>query len=124
MENKSIVLIGTFDTKSDEYLYLKDLIAKNNHKVITIDLGTGVGGQPTFIPDYPKEEVVKYAGTTMEELINIGKSGGENRVMEIMAEGAPWEVQADSDKMQRAHLEPTDAYRLFHKSGTHDPSHY
>lgn len=35
---------------------------------------------------------------------------------EVVAEGAPWDVQADLESMRRAHLEPTEAFRLYHKS--------
>jgi hypothetical protein len=31
----------------------------------------------------------------------------------VVAEGRPWEVMGDAQAMERAHLEPTDAYRLW-----------
>jgi uncharacterized protein (UPF0261 family) len=86
--NKSIVIIGTFDTKSDEFIYIKDLITENNCNVITIDVGTGVGGDPKFPPDYPRNEVAKAAGTTIEDVLSIGKSGQEVRATEMLADGA------------------------------------
>ena len=35
----------------------------------------------------------------------------------VVAEGAPWAVMADRTAMDRAHLEPTDSYRLFAPEG-------
>jgi len=34
---------------------------------------------------------------------------------QVIAEGRPWEVMRDTHAMKRAHLEPTDAYRLWGK---------
>jgi energy-coupling factor transport system ATP-binding protein len=34
---------------------------------------------------------------------------------QVIAEGRPWDVMRDSHAMERAHLEPTDAYRLWGK---------
>jgi energy-coupling factor transport system ATP-binding protein len=34
---------------------------------------------------------------------------------QIIGEGTPWEIQADTAIMRRAHLEVTDGFRLFHK---------
>jgi uncharacterized protein (UPF0261 family) len=93
VKEKNIVLIGTLsdqfintsDTKIDEALYLRNLITENNYKVITIDVGTGVGGKPDFLADYSAEEVAKLAGTPIED---IRATKEEVRVMEIMANGA------------------------------------
>ncbi len=86
--NKNIVLVGTLDTKGEESLYLKNLIEENHFQVTTIDIGTGWRGKLSLTPDYPREVVVKSAGSNMEEVLALGESGQENRMMEIMAEGA------------------------------------
>jgi len=88
MIEKTIVLVGTFDTKGKESLYLKNLIEKNGYQVITIDMGTGAGGKLVFSPDYPREEVIKAAESNMEEILSLGERGEENRIMGIMANGA------------------------------------
>jgi uncharacterized protein (UPF0261 family) len=85
---KTIVLVGTFDTKSKEYLYVKEIIERNHYNVITIDMGTGARGRPVFNPDYPKEEVVKMAGSSTEEVISFGNSGQTMRLMQTMSAGA------------------------------------
>jgi uncharacterized protein (UPF0261 family) len=85
---KTIALVGTLDTKGEESLYLKNLIEKNNYQVATIDMGTGWRGKLIFSPDYPPQEVAKAAGSSIEEIVSLGESGQENRMMEIMSDGA------------------------------------
>jgi uncharacterized protein (UPF0261 family) len=84
---KNIVLVATLDTKGPESLYVKKLIEKKGHKVISIDMGTGARGELLYPPDYPREEVVKAVGSSMEEIDSLGKTGQENRIIDIMAEG-------------------------------------
>lgn len=85
---KNIVLVGTLDTKGEESLYVKNLIEKNNYRVTTIDVGTGWRGKLVFPPNYPREEVAKAGGSSIKEILSLGESGQENRMMEIMSEGA------------------------------------
>jgi len=84
---KNIVLVATLDTKGSECLYLKKLIEKKGHKVISIDMGTGARGELLYPPEYPREQVVKAAGSSMEEIDSLGKTGQENRIIDIMSEG-------------------------------------
>ncbi|MDH5364733.1 MAG: Tm-1-like ATP-binding domain-containing protein, partial [Dehalococcoidia bacterium] len=88
VEQKTIVLVGTFDTKGPEYLYVKELITKAGYAVRTIDVGTGARGKLVFTADYPREEVVKAAESNMPEVIALGNEGKEAEIMEIMAGGA------------------------------------
>jgi uncharacterized protein (UPF0261 family) len=85
---KTIVLVGALDTKAEESLYIKNLIEVNNYQVTTIDVGTGWRGELIFPPDYAREEVAKIAGSSIEEILSMGESGQENRMMELMARGA------------------------------------
>jgi len=84
---KSIVLAATLDTKGPESLYIKKLIEKKGYRVISIDMGTGARGELLYPPEYPREEVVKAAGSSMEEIDSLGKTGQENRIIDIMSEG-------------------------------------
>jgi uncharacterized protein (UPF0261 family) len=84
----NVVLLGTFDTKGIEFLYVKDLFEKNKDKVLTIDVGTGARGDLIFSPDYPREEVVKRGGSTMQDIMSLGQKGQETRITEIMSDGA------------------------------------
>ncbi|RJX26776.1 MAG: UPF0261 family protein [Dethiobacter sp.] len=85
---KNIVLIGTLDTKGEESFYVKNLLEKNNYRVISIDVGTGARGKLVFPPDYPREEVSKSGGSDMKEILSLGENGQENRIIEIMSVGA------------------------------------
>jgi uncharacterized protein (UPF0261 family) len=85
---KNIALVGTLDTKWEEFLYVKDLIEKNNYQATTIDVGTGWRGKLVYAPDYAREEVARAGGSNMEEILSLGERGQENRMMEIMADGA------------------------------------
>lgn len=70
---KIVVLVASLDTKSEESKFVKDLLEDQDVKVITIDVGTGLRGRPVFVPDYPAEEVAKAAGTTIPEILAMGK---------------------------------------------------
>jgi uncharacterized protein (UPF0261 family) len=69
---KIVVLIASLDTKSEEAKFVKDLWEKQNIKVVTIDVGTGLRGEPLFVPDYSAEEVARAAGTTLSEMLAMG----------------------------------------------------
>jgi uncharacterized protein (UPF0261 family) len=84
----TIVFPATLDTKGQESQYIKNLIKKNGYNVITIDVGTGARGDLLFPPDYPREAVAKAAGSSMEEILDLGKKGKENLLMDMMAQGA------------------------------------
>jgi uncharacterized protein (UPF0261 family) len=70
---KTIVLIASLDTKSEESKFVKDLLESQGVSVITIDVGTGLRGSPVFAPDFPAEEVARSAGTSISEILAMGK---------------------------------------------------
>jgi uncharacterized protein (UPF0261 family) len=80
---KTIVLVGTLDTKGIEFGYVKEKIVEQGHQVIVVDVG--VLGRPLIEPDFTHEQVAQAAGTTIEDIISQGKEGV---AIELMAEGA------------------------------------
>ena len=46
--SRTILVIGTFDTKNDELFYLSDCIQKQNGKVLTIDVSV-LGDQQVMV---------------------------------------------------------------------------
>ena len=64
---RTIVIIGTLDTKETEVAFLKSFIESAGYRTVVID--AGVLGQPTFAPDVTQEEVAKAGGGNLEELI-------------------------------------------------------
>ena len=79
----NILVIGTGDTKSDELLFMADIIAKAGGLPVMIDVS--VLGDPPYLPDYSRHDIAKAANTTIQTIID---SGDENSAMALMAEGA------------------------------------
>lgn len=85
---KNIVLAATLDTKGVEALYIKELIEERGHRTISIDMGTGARGELIYNPEYSREELLKATGSNINEIMALGKVGQEERIMQIMADGA------------------------------------
>ena len=83
MTDKTILVIGTYDTKNDELTFLADVIHAEGGQVITMDVS--VLGAPSRPTDYSKHDVVQEAGSSIAAAI---ASGNENHAMQIMARGA------------------------------------
>jgi uncharacterized protein (UPF0261 family) len=85
---KTIVVMGTLDTKGEEIRYVKGLIEARGHRTIVVD--TGIIGEPLFPPDISHEEVARAAGRDLKEVATLGDEGKANMVM---TEGASRIVQ-------------------------------
>lgn len=82
-DDKTILIIGTYDTKSDELRYLQERIESQGGTVLTMDVS--VLGDPPQPVSVSKHDVAKAAGSSIEEAI---ESGDENTAMQIMARGS------------------------------------
>jgi uncharacterized protein (UPF0261 family) len=82
-EAKTILVVGTYDTKSDELLYLAERIESQGGRVLTMDVS--VLGNPKRPADISKHQVTEAAGSSIDAAM---VSGDENTAMQIMAEGA------------------------------------
>lgn len=80
---KTILIIGTYDTKDDELGYLAGVIRDQGGKVLTMDVS--VLGDPSRPTDHSKHDVAAEGGSTIQAAID---SGDENHAMQIMAKGA------------------------------------
>jgi len=81
--SKTILVIGTFDTKNDELAYLIGKIREQGGQVLTMDVSVlGDTDQPI---DITKHEVAAAAGETIESLIALGEEG---EAFEKMSAGA------------------------------------
>ncbi len=80
---KTILVIGTYDTKSDELDYLCGCIRGQGGQVLTMDVS--VLGDPPTPTDVSKHDVANAAGTGIDAVI---ATGDENAAMQIMADGA------------------------------------
>jgi len=83
MSDKTILIVGTYDTKDDELSYLADCIRGQGGGVLTMDVS--VLGDPSKPTDYSKHDVAEAGGSTIRAAID---SGDENVAMQIMADGA------------------------------------
>ncbi len=79
----TILLPGTFDTKGEEYAFVRSLIHERGHETLEMDLG--VLGEPPFTPYITAADVAKAAGTTLEVL----RAGGDRgKAVDAMTAGA------------------------------------
>lgn len=92
---KTILLLGTMDTKGSEFGYVKEKITEKGHNSIVLD--AGVLGTPLLEPDISHEEVAQAAGTSIHNLVSQGKEGV---AIDLMTKGASSIVQGlyDSGK--------------------------
>ncbi|WP_371170439.1 Tm-1-like ATP-binding domain-containing protein [Aliiroseovarius sp. 2305UL8-7] len=82
MTDKTILIVGTYDTKDDELNYLAGRINALGGGVVTMDVS--VLGDPSRPTDYSKHQVAEEGGSSIEAAI---ASGNENTAMQIMAKG-------------------------------------
>ncbi len=83
MAAKTILLIGTLDTKGREYAYVRDLIRARGHRTIVLD--AGVLGEPAFEPDSPADKTALAGNGSLAELRERRDRG---HALEIMGRGA------------------------------------
>jgi len=84
MDKKPVVaLLGTLDTKGEEYAFLKECLDKQNVDTLLID--AGVMDPPGVQPDIGREEVAKAAGTSIDEIL---KQEDRGKAVAAMARGA------------------------------------
>ncbi|OJY31741.1 uncharacterized protein (UPF0261 family) [Gemmobacter caeni] len=80
---KTILVIGTYDTKDQELHYVADSIRRMGGQVLSMDVS--VLGDPSNPTDVSKHQVAAAAGKSIGDVIN---AGDENLAMQIMAAGA------------------------------------
>lgn len=83
MADKTILVVGTYDTKDDELLYMAERIRAQGGGVLTMDVS--VLGDPSQPTDISKHDVAEAGGSSIDAAI---ASGDENTAMQIMARGA------------------------------------
>ena len=85
---KTILIVGTFDTKEDVILFCRDRIEERGHEVLLMD--TGILRDPTVTPDINRFQVAKAGGADdLDALIAKGDKGG---CVQIMIHGAAVEA--------------------------------
>jgi len=80
MDRKPIVaLLGTLDTKGEEYDFVKKLFSGQDIDTLIID--AGIKDPPVIEPDILRDEVAKAAGTSIEKILKLGDRGKANAAM-------------------------------------------
>ena len=80
--SKTVVLVGSLDTKGPEFAFVKELIENEGLETLVVDFG--VMGDPAFAPDIGRDEVAMAGGGDMARL-----AGGDHKdeAMQVMADG-------------------------------------
>ena len=69
----TVVLLGTLDTKGEEYAFLRDRITASGVEVVLIDVG--ILGEPQVVPDISSAAVAAAGGVDLPSLISAGDRG-------------------------------------------------
>jgi uncharacterized protein (UPF0261 family) len=83
MEPKTVAILGTLDTKGEEFAYLRTRIAAAGLATLVID--SGILGEPAFAPSISPWELAKASGHALEDL-RATRDRGES--IAAMAAGA------------------------------------
>ena len=77
MSDKTILVVGTYDTKDDELNYIADVIRGQGGAVKTMDIS--VLGDPSAPCDYSKHEVAEAGGSSIhaDHGARVGCAGSE-----------------------------------------------
>ncbi|CAG7629959.1 Tm-1-like ATP-binding domain-containing protein [Paenibacillus allorhizosphaerae] len=82
--SKRILLIGTFDTKGEEYAFVRQRIESRGHTVVTVNIG--VMGSARYVePDWDADAVASAAGASVHDLRERQDRG---MAMTVMSRGA------------------------------------
>ncbi|HEX4745683.1 MAG TPA: Tm-1-like ATP-binding domain-containing protein [Gaiellaceae bacterium] len=79
----TVVLLGTLDTKGDEYAFVRDRIAEAGVEVVVVD--AGILGVPSFPPDITRQEVAAAAG---EDVQALADARDRSRAIDAMGRGS------------------------------------
>ena len=93
MADKTILVVGTYDTKNDELEYMVERIEAWGGGALSMDIS--VLGDPEKPTSYSKHQVAEAGGSSIQEAID---SGDENTAMQIMAKGASTLARKLSDE--------------------------
>jgi uncharacterized protein (UPF0261 family) len=89
----NVALVGTLDTKGEEYAFLRQRIEAAGVEVTMVDVG--VMGSPSTSAEVTREEIAELGGTTLEKLVEAGDRGEALRVMSRGAAAALQRLHAE-----------------------------
>jgi uncharacterized protein (UPF0261 family) len=80
---RTVLIVGTMDTKAAQILFVKEWIEKLGHRVVIIDTGTRGASPPEA--DITCDEVARAAGTSIEEVRRMKEL---STIVSLMIDGA------------------------------------
>lgn len=83
---KTVLLVGTCDTKGDEIAFMRDVIESEGVGCMVMDIG--LMKDPAIKPDITRQEVAAASGHTLEDLITQALAGRYEASAEELAIGA------------------------------------
>lgn len=100
MTDKSILIIGCFDSKGSDFAFLRNCILEKKEKIITVNVGV-MGPALEFEADIEAEEVARETGIVLNDLRNSNDRG---RAVEVMSKAAALTVKklVDDNKIKAA----------------------
>lgn len=101
--SKTVVILGTLDTKEIEGRYIRNQLERFGHKTILIDMGMRTSTSRMMPQDVSNDAVAEAAGTTIERVSKLERLPA----IEIMVNGATRIVQ---DLYQQKHLDGVIGY--------------
>jgi len=80
--SKTVVIVGSLDTKGQEYAFVKELIEAEGLETLVVDFG--VMSEPSFEPDVTRDAVAQAGGG---DLAYLASGEHKDEAMQIMAAG-------------------------------------
>ena len=100
--NLTVLLLGTFDTKGEEYALVRSLLLQRGCQVLTMDLGILGAQVPPFPVDLDAARVAAAGGTPLEVLRARGDRGSAVQVMQRGAQSLAEHSKGRVDVADRA----------------------
>lgn len=86
-KQKTVLIVGTCDSKGEEILYLRDIVKSKGLRCLVLDLGLREDPKD-FKPDITRRQLSEAAGSSLEELIESAKQGRYEVAVEKLATGS------------------------------------
>jgi len=82
---KSVAIVGTFDSKGEEHLFLKEVIESKGYLTITIDIGTT--GFSKFPPDFSVSKSINSKGMERSSMVEAIVENAKVLVLDLYHQG-------------------------------------
>jgi len=83
-DGNTIIMLGCFDTKGEDFMFLRSCLLEQGVKVLSINTGV-LGTTDQFVVDFEADKVAAAAGANLSDLRECGDRG---QAIEIMGHGA------------------------------------